>query len=156
MIRSVRYLMKWYLCVRNLGERWMREWSCCVSQLKHHRLRECGLNLNTLHLMNLGLLLYSGMHLSLSPSLFWWSLSSLNLGAIGGLLKLYLPQGLLIISVINTGGLEVCLSAQINPDILEYLSKEAVLGEYSGRALITGYHMHHHQIPHVNPSPRQN
>ena len=135
MIRSVRYLIKWYLCVRNLGERWMRGWSYCVSRLKHHRLRECGLNLNTLHLMNLGLLLYSGMHLSLSPSLFWSSLSSLNPGAIGGLLKLYPPQGLLIISIINTGGLEVCLSTQINPGILEYSSKETTIGEYLGSAL---------------------
>ena len=77
------------------------------------------------------------MHLSLSLGLYWWSLSSPNPGVIGRLLKLHLLRGLLIISVINARGLEICLSAQINLDILEYSSKEAVVGEYSGRALAT-------------------
>ena len=75
------------------------------------------------------------MHLSLSLGRCWWSLSSPSLRAIGGLLKLHLPQGLLIISVINDKGLEVCLFAQINPDILKYSSKEATIGEYLGCAL---------------------
>ena len=90
----------------------------------------------TLHLSDLGLFLYFGMHLSLSPSLCRSLLNSPNPGAIGGLLKLHPPQGLLIISVINGKGLEVYLSTQINPDILENSSKESVVGEYSGRALI--------------------
>ena len=90
------------------------------------------------------------------PDLCWRSLNSPNPRAIGGLLKLHPSQGLLIISVINGRGLKVCLSTQINPDILEYLSKEAIVGEYSGRALTAGYHMHHHQIPYMNSSPHQN
>ena len=53
-------------------------------------------------------------------------------------------QGLLIVRVIASGGLEVCLSTQVDPDILEYSSKEAAIGEYSGHALNVGYHMHHH------------
>ena len=93
MIKSVRCLMRWYLCVRRLSEWWLRRWSCCVSQFKHHQLRKCGLKLNTLwlewrnvkleftllkaslrvystlHFSYIGLLLYSRMHLSLSPSL---------------------------------------------------------------------------------------
>ena len=93
------------------------------------------------------------MHLSLSPGLCWSSLNSPNPGTIGGLLKLYQPQGLLIVSIIASKGLEVRLSTQIDPDILEYSSEEASVGEYSGRALIVGYHMHHHQIPYMNPSP---
>ena len=96
------------------------------------------------------------MHLSLSPSLCWRSLNSPNPGAIGGLLKLHPPQGLLIISVINGRGLKVCLFAQINPAILEYSSKEAAIGEYLSRAPIVGYHIHHHQIPYMNPSSHQN
>ena len=50
MIRSVKYLMKWYLWVRKLYEIWLRGWSCCVSQLRQYRLKECGLKLNTLRL----------------------------------------------------------------------------------------------------------
>ena len=84
----------------------------------------------TLHLSDIGLILYSGMHLSLSSGLCWWSLSSPNLGVIRGLLKLHLPQGLLIVCVISGRGLKICLSAQINPDILKYSSKEVVVGEY--------------------------
>ena len=76
------------------------------------------------------------MHLSLSPTLCWWSLYYPNLGAIGGLLKLHMPQRLLIISIINTGGLEISLSAQINLGILEYFGEEAGIGEYVGRALV--------------------
>ena len=72
------------------------------------------------------------MHMSLFPGLCWWLLCSPNPGAIGGLLKLHLPQGLLIISVINIGGLKICLLAQINPDILEYSGEEAAIGEYAG------------------------
>ena len=93
------------------------------------------------------------MHLSLSSGL---SLNSPNLGAIRCLLELHLLQGLLIISVIASRGLEDRLSAQVNPGILEYTGKETVVGEYSSRALNAGYHMHHHQIPYVNPSPNQN
>ena len=77
------------------------------------------------------------MHLSLSPGLCWWSLCSPNPGAIGGLLKLHSPQGLLIISVVNTRGLKICLSAQIDPSILEYSGEEAAIGKYAGRALTT-------------------
>ena len=77
------------------------------------------------------------MHLSLSPGLCWWSLYSPNPGAIGGLLKLYPLQRLLVICIINTGGLEICLFTQIDPDILEYSSEEVTIGEYAGRALVT-------------------
>ena len=55
--------------------------------------------------------------------------------------------------VIASGGLKVRLSTQVNPGILEYSGKEAVVGEYSCCALNAGDHMHHHQISHVNPSP---
>ena len=96
------------------------------------------------------------MHLSLSLGLCWRSLSSPNPGAIKCLLELHSSQGLLIVSVRASKGLEVRLSAQIEPDILEYSSKEASVGEYSGRVLTAGYHMHHHQIPYMNPSPHQN
>ena len=75
------------------------------------------------------------MHLPLSSGLCWWSLNSPNLRAIGGLLKLHPPQELLIVCIINTRGLEVRLSTQINPNILEYSSKEATVEEYSGCAL---------------------
>ena len=105
-----------------------------------------------LHLSDLGLLLYSGVYLIMSPGL---SLSSPNLEAIGCLLKLHSPQGLLIIRVIASGGLEVRLSTQVDPDILEYSGKEAAVGEYSCRALNVGYHMHHHQISHVNSFPSE-
>ena len=87
--------------------------------------------------MDLSLLLYSGMYLPLSLGLCWWSLYSPNPRAIGGLLKLHPPQGLLIISVINTGGLKICLPAQIDPDILEFSDEEAALGGYVGRALVS-------------------
>ena len=72
------------------------------------------------------------MHLSLTPSL---SLSSPNPGAIGCLLELHLPQGLLIVRVIASGGLEIRLSTQVDPEILEYSGKEATLGKYLCRAL---------------------
>ena len=75
------------------------------------------------------------MYLSLSPGLCWWLLCYPNLGAIGGLLKLHPPQRLLIICIINIGGLEIFLSAQINPYILKYSGEEATIGEYTGRAL---------------------
>ena len=94
------------------------------------------------------------MHLS--PDMCWWSLYFLDLGTIGGLFKFHLPQGLLIICVINVRGLKICLFAQTNPDILEHSSVEATIGEYAGRALAARYHVHHHQIPHVNSSPCQN
>ena len=93
------------------------------------------------------------MHLSLSSGL---SLSSPNPGAIECFLKLHSAQGLLSVSVIASGGLKVRLSAQVDPDILENSSKETAIGEYLGRALNAGYHMHHHQIPYVNPSLNQN
>ena len=130
MIRSVRYLMRWYLCVRRLSEWWLRRWSCCIS-----RLRKCGLKLNTLllewrnvklglsllksflrvyftfHFSYICLLLYSEMHLSLSLGLCWWSFYSPNPGTIKGLLKFHLPQRLLIICIINARGLKIYLSA---------------------------------------------
>ena len=81
------------------------------------------------------------MHLILSSGL---SPSFPNLGAIGCLLELHAPQRLLIIRVIASGGLEVCLSTQVDLGILEYSGKEATVGEYSCRALNAGYHMHHH------------
>ena len=93
------------------------------------------------------------MRLSLSPGL---SLRSPNLEAIMCLFELHSPQGLLIVRVIASGDLEVRLSAQVDPDIFEYSGKETVVGEYSSRALNAGYHMHHHQISHVNPSLSQN
>ena len=184
MIRSVRCLMRWCLSVKRLDEGWVRRWSCCVSRLKHphlrhHRLRKCGLKLNTLwlewknvklgfsllktslrvysifHLLYLDLLLYFGIHLSLSPGLCWWSLYSPNPRTIGGLLKFHSPQRLFTICIINVGDLKICLFAQINPDILEHSSEKAVIGEYAGHALTTWDHVHHHQIPQVNPSPHQ-
>ena len=103
-----------------------------------------------IHLSDLDLLLCSGMHLSLTPGL---SLSSPNPRAIRCLLKFHLPQGLLIIRVIASGGLEVRLSTQVDPGILEYSGKEVALGEYSCRALNAGDHMHHHKISYVNPFP---
>ena len=90
------------------------------------------------------------MHLILSSGL---SLSFPNLGAIGCLLELHAPQRLLIIRVIASGGLEIRLSTQVDPGILEYSGKEAVVGKYSCHALNAGDHMHHNQISHVNPSP---
>ena len=93
------------------------------------------------------------MHLILSPGL---SLSFPNPRAIGSLLELHAPQRLLIIRVIASGGLKIRLSTQVDPGILEYSGKEAVVGEYSCRALNAGDHMHHHQISHVNPSSSQN
>ena len=131
-----------------LSERWLRRWSRCVSWLRHHRLKECGLKLNTLglewmnvklklsllkaslrvystlHLSYLSFLIYSRMHLSLSLGLYWWSLCSPNPGTIGSLLKFYPPQRMLIICVINVRGLKICFSAQIDPDILEHSSEE--------------------------------
>ena len=114
-----------------------------VPQTEHPRTRVDGCQAWALSAQSLSeslthLLLYSGMHLHLplSPGLCWWSLNSPNPGAIGGLLKLHPPQGLLIVCIINTRGLKVCLSAQVNLSILECSSKEAAIGEYSGRALI--------------------
>ena len=93
MIKSVRCLMRWCLYVRRLSKRWLRRWSHCVSRLRHHRLREYGLKVNTLrlewrnvklgfsmlkaslrvystlHLSYLSFLIYSRMHLFLSPGL---------------------------------------------------------------------------------------
>ena len=89
------------------------------------------------------------MHLSLPPGL---SLNSPNPRAIGCLLEFHSPQGLLIIHVIASGGLEVRLFTQVDPGILEYSGKEAVVREYSCRVLNVGYYMHHYQISHVNPS----
>ena len=55
--------------------------------------------------------------------------------------------------VIASGGLKVCLSTQVDPDILKYSGKEAAVGEYSCRALNAGDHMHHHKVANMNPSP---
>ena len=93
--------------------------------------------LTHLHISDLDLLLYSGMYMSLFLGLCWWSLCSPNQGAIEGLLKLHPPQRLIIICIINARGLEIYLSTQIYPDILEYSSEEATIGEYAGRALAT-------------------
>ena len=70
-----------------------------------------------------------------TPGLCWWSVCFPNPRAIGGLLKLHPLQGLLIICIINTRSLEICLSTQINPNILEYSGEEATIGEYVGHAL---------------------
>ena len=161
MIRSMRCLIRWYLCVRRLSEWWLRIWSHYVSQIRHHRLRKCGLELSTLwlewrnvklglsmlkaslrvystlHLSYLGLLLYSGMCLSMSSGLCWWSLFLSNLRTIEGLLKFHPPHWQIIIHVITAGGLKICLSTQINPNILEHSGEEATIGEYSSHALAT-------------------
>ena len=60
-----------------------------------------------------------------------------NLRTIEGLLKFHPPQRLLIICIISVRGLKICLSAQINPDILEHSSEKATIGKYAGRALAT-------------------
>ena len=96
------------------------------------------------------------MHLSLPQILCRWLLSSPDLRAIRGLLKLHPPQRLLVICVIRGWGLQICLAAQINPGILEYSREEATIGEDAGLALTARYHMHHHQVPDMNPSPCQN
>ena len=130
-----------------------------MRRLRHHRLRECGIKLNTLglewrnvklglsllktslrvystfHLSYLDLLLYSRMHLSLSPGMCCWSLCSHNLGIIGGLLKFHPSQRLLIICIVSVRDLKICLSAQIDLDILEHSSKETTVREYVGSAL---------------------
>ena len=103
-----------------------------------------------LHLSNLGLLLYFGVYLIMSLGL---SLNFPNPGAIGCLLKLHAAQRLLIIHVIGGGGLKICLSIQVDPGILESTGKEAVVGEYTCRALNTGDHVHHHKVANMNPSP---
>ena len=90
------------------------------------------------------------MHLSLTPGLL---LNSPNPRVIRCLLELQSPQGLLIIRVIAGGGLEIRLSTQVDPGILENTGKEATIGEYSSHALNVGDHMHHHQVSHVNPFP---
>ena len=105
-----------------------------------------------LHLSDLGLLLYSGMYMILFLGL---SLDFPNPRAIGCLLELHAPQRLLIIRVIAGGGLEIRLSTQVDPSILENSGKEAAIREYSCRALNAGDHMHHHQVSHVNPSPSE-
>ena len=53
-------------------------------------------------------------------------------------------------------GLKVRLSTQVNVGILEYSGKEAVIGEYTSRALVTCDHVHHHQIPQMDLSPNHN
>ena len=50
-------------------------------------------------------------------------------------------------------GASKSLSTQVDPGILESTGKEAVVGEYSCRALNTGDHMHHHRVANMNPSP---
>ena len=103
-----------------------------------------------LHLSDLGLLFYSGVYLIMSLGL---SLGFPNLGAIRCLLELHAPQRLLIIRAIVGGGLEIRLSTQVDPSILENTGKEATVGEYSCRALNAGDHMHHHQVSNMNSSP---
>ena len=102
-----------------------------------------------LHLSDLGLLLYSGVYLIMSPGL---SLGFPNLGAIGCLLELHAPQRLVIILVIAGGGLKICLSTHVDPGILESTGKEAAKGKYSCRSLNTRDHMHHHKVSNMNPS----
>ena len=180
MVRSVRCLMRWYLSVRRLSEWQLSRWSCCISRLKHHRLKKCGLKLNTfllewrnvklglslliatlrvystLHFSYLGLFLYPRMCLSLSPGLCWWSLYSPNLRNIKGFLKFHPPHRLIIIRVINVRALKIYLSTQINVSILEHSSEEATIGEYACLALTTWDYMHHHHVPQVDSSPSQN
>ena len=151
-----------------------------ISWLRHHRLRKCGLKLNTLwlewrnvklwlslliatqgvystfHLSYLDVLIYSRMCLSLSSSMCWWSLCSPNPRTIGGLLKFHPPHRQIIIRIINVRGLKIYLSTQINPDILEHSGEKATIGEYASRALAKWDHVYHHQVPQVDPSPCQN
>ena len=86
----------------------------------------------------------------MSPGL---SLGFPNLGAIGCLLELHAPQRLLIICVIAGGGLKICLSTHVDPDILESTGKEAAKGKYSCRSLNIRDHMHHHKVSNMNLSP---
>ena len=154
-----------------LSEWRLSRWSRWISWLRHHRLREGNLKLNTLwlewrndklglsllivtlrvystlHLSYLGLILYSGMCLSLSSGLLWCSLYSLNPRTIGDLLKFHPPHGLIIIRIISAGSLKVCLSAQVNADILEHSGEEATIREYVSCALTTCDHVHHDQVP---------
>nr|CAN83180.1 hypothetical protein VITISV_013309 [Vitis vinifera] len=132
-------------CAAGDGRRWRRNVKLGPSLLKVPLKVQL-----ILHLSDLGLLLYSGMYLILSPGL---SLGFPNPRAIGCLLELHAPQKLLIIRVIVGGGLEIRLFTQVDSGILENSSKEAVVGEYSCCALNARDHMHHHQVSHVNPSP---
>ena len=102
-----------------------------------------------LHLSDLGLFLYSRMYPILSPGLL---LDFPNPGAIGCLLELHVPQRLLIIRVISGRSLRICLSTQVDPDILESTGKEAAKGKYSCRSLNIRDHMHHHKVSNMNPS----
>ena len=94
MVRSERFLRRWYLSVRRLNESRSRErlsewrlskWSRCISQLKHHRLKESSLKLNTLWLewrnVKLGfsllivtLRVYFFLHLSYLGLLFYFGM----------------------------------------------------------------------------------
>ena len=171
----MRWLMVWYLSVKRLSEWWLRRWSRCISWLKEDSLKlntlwlkwrnvKLGLSLlksilrvySTLHLSYLDLLLYSKICLSLSPSLCRWSLYSCNPRTIGGLLKFHPPHRRIIIRIISTGCLKVCLSTQVNTNILEQSGEEATIREYACRALATWDHVHHHQVRQVDPSPSQN
>ena len=176
MIKSVRCLIRWYLCVRRLSEWWLRIWSHCVSWLKHHQLRKCGLKLNTLwlewmnvklglsllkatprvyftlHLSYLGLFPNFEMHLPLSLSLCKCYLYFPYPRTIKSLLKFHWPHRSIIIRVISTRGLKVYLSAQVNANILQHSGEKATIGEYEGRAVVTWDHVHHHQVHQVDPS----
>ena len=92
---------------------------------------------STLHLSYLGLLLYSGMCLFLSPSLCKRSLYSPNLRTIEGLLKFHPPHQQIIIRIISTRGLKVCLSSQVNANILEHFGEEEAIREYMCCVLTT-------------------
>ena len=56
----------------------------------------------------------------------------------------------------NYSGPRSLLSAQINPYILEYSWEKVAIRENIGGALVVCYHVHHHEIPDVNLSPRHN
>ena len=111
---------------------------------------------STLHISNLYLLLNSRMCMSLSPGLCCCSLCFPYPRTIWGLLKFHPSHGLIIICIISVGGLKVYLLTQVNVDILEHSRKEATIGEYMSGALTTWDHVHHHQVPQVDPSPSHN
>ena len=180
MIRSEKCLRRWYLSVKRLSECRLNRWTRCISRLRHHQLRKGNLKLNiiwlkwrnvklglsllkatlkvysTLHLSYLSLLLNSGICLSLSPSLCRCYIFFPYPRTIWGLLKFHPPHGLITIHIISTKGLKVCLSPQVNIGILEHSDEEATIGEYADSALATSDHVHHRQVPQVDPFPSQN
>ena len=163
-----------------LNEWWLSRWTCRISRLRHYWLREGSLKLNTLWLewrnvklelsllivtlkvyfiLNfsyLDLFLNSEMCLSLSSGLCRCSLYSHYTRTIWGLLKFHHLHRLIIICIISAKGLKICLFAQVNADILEHSGEEVTIEENASHALATLDHVHHHQVPQVDPSPSQN